>query len=645
MRRPAASRTSAATFRGSRILQGARESRFSSQIGHNWSNSTDLKDSKRLARASGVAVHVTALRALILGFVVGLMLTVLHAIASHLGWISDKSLPTCEVPSEFAASLKEGNICTETKVMERVQFVGKELHVVNQGSIGNCCNLCTSHRECVGVSFNEISSRCMLFKDPILYAMASSWTRSLWLRSSSDEPSVLLTFEAVRFGIQEAFRHSMRKPLFRVETHYQDPKSGARKTRSDFREHVVRVLRELGLRMTNHRIPDEDVAVYWGLHSDMYVRKSFTSKVLLNMIPGITQRTIGAKDAMHRTISEWSQRIEKRHLESFLLESYLLPDDFEALLKNDPNSVWIFKPLKSWSGDGIFISSIAQIHEKQHLMGSRELVAQKYIIDPLKIEGYKFDTRWWVLITSLEPLRVYAVSNAYIRLAAKLYKKDEEHHGDRCIHLTNGKVLRSCQMSNIERKVPFHFNDDKLRKSLSKKISEEDLERMKERTRSALLHTTLLALPELRLSKKATNATTFQLLSFDIIYDERTLSPWVEEVNADGFLGKGIQRTGSAMGVDILKDMFLLLGAAGYDRSSYQADFERIMHKILRSNWNARSHLRDLQATIDELRAPQRSWQLLFPRIDGAESADDFPESTFVHEDDEFKEIIKNLNF
>jgi hypothetical protein len=105
---------------------------------------------------------------------------------------------------------------------------------------------------------------------------------------------------------------------------------------------------------------------------------------------------------------------------NFWPETFVLPKDrlsFEATIKlNKKNSkstkstkstkrtTYILKPDDASQGDGIILFQKAK--DLQNLNLNKGYVAQKYI-ESMLIDGYKFDLRIYVVVTSIIPLKAY----------------------------------------------------------------------------------------------------------------------------------------------------------------------------------------------------------------------------------------------
>jgi hypothetical protein len=95
--------------------------------------------------------------------------------------------------------------------------------------------------------------------------------------------------------------------------------------------------------------------------------------------------------------------------------------------------LWIKKPTASARGIGIKVIN--------HIpKGSSKSIVQKYVRSPLLINGYKFDLRFYVLVASLDPLRIYLHENGLVRLATSEYEANIGNLKNRSAHLTNYSV-------------------------------------------------------------------------------------------------------------------------------------------------------------------------------------------------------------
>jgi tubulin polyglutamylase TTLL4 len=59
------------------------------------------------------------------------------------------------------------------------------------------------------------------------------------------------------------------------------------------------------------------------------------------------------------------------------------------------------------------------VNKIESLPKKRQCVVQKYLANPYLINGYKFDLRIYVYVTSYDPLRVYLFDDGLTRFASK----------------------------------------------------------------------------------------------------------------------------------------------------------------------------------------------------------------------------------
>ena len=137
----------------------------------------------------------------------------------------------------------------------------------------------------------------------------------------------------------------------------------------------------------------------------------------------------------------------------FFPRTFLLPAEWgefkNSFANKTPNMrpVYIVKPEASCQGKGIFlVNGSEEIKEHDHY------VVQQYIRKPLLIDGLKFDCRLYVLVLSVDPLRVYLFKEGLARFSTEPYQQPcKKNLSNLFMHLTNYSI-------NSKNKGVFQFN-------------------------------------------------------------------------------------------------------------------------------------------------------------------------------------------
>lgn len=93
---------------------------------------------------------------------------------------------------------------------------------------------------------------------------------------------------------------------------------------------------------------------------------------------------------------------------SFFPKTWILPYDMadfqQQFVKKKSSKIFIIKPVNMCQGKGIFLTR--KLNDID-LKAGEQLVAQKYLNKPYLIDGLKFDLRVYVLLTGVDPLRLF----------------------------------------------------------------------------------------------------------------------------------------------------------------------------------------------------------------------------------------------
>ena len=244
--------------------------------------------------------------------------------------------------------------------------------------------------------------------------------------------------------------------------------------------------------------------------------------------------SLGSKEGYHFLMKHLAGKIGE--LPSCYPESYHLPNELSELTENFKSSdFWIRKPAGGARGQGIEVITNEEIPK---VLPGRKIIVQKYIKDPLLINGLKFDLRFYVAVTSLDPLKVYLFDNGLVRLATQPYKDNIDNIGELTAHLTNFSINRD--------KANFVVTNDIEKDGTGNKWSHRpfwpyleqnfgfNVDEIKKKIEDAFVQVIIAA--HRNFKEQPNHRCAFELFGFDVMLDENQ-NIYILEVNVTPALG------------------------------------------------------------------------------------------------------------
>ncbi|CAI2383004.1 unnamed protein product [Moneuplotes crassus] len=258
----------------------------------------------------------------------------------------------------------------------------------------------------------------------------------------------------------------------------------------------------------------------------------------INHFPGMY--AIARKNLLARNLMKMQTKFPNEY--DFFPKTWSLPAemcDFKLQFstgnnkKKVNNPIFICKPEAACQGRGIFLmNTLSKLPTKDNY------IAQKYISKPYLINDLKFDLRLYVLISGVDPLRIYLYKDGLARFATEKYKKpNTKNFKNSYIHLTNYAINK-----NSSKYQSATGADDEGHKRSYRSIIEflrqqgENVEKLEEEIEEVIIKTLCCIQPSLAHTYKSCqpedveNSMCFEILGFDILIDNK-LKPWVLEIN------------------------------------------------------------------------------------------------------------------
>jgi len=305
----------------------------------------------------------------------------------------------------------------------------------------------------------------------------------------------------------------------------------------------------------------------------------------INHFPGTWG--IGRKDSLARNLARMQKRFGDAEY-GFFPATYVLPGDHAALTKDFARrpTTLIIKPVASACGRGVRL--LHRLPRPDQFPGC---LAQQYIGAPLLLNGFKFDIRLYVVVTSFDPLRVFLFDEGLVRLAAEPYPGGASRLHKRCMHLTNYSVnhlnAKYVEPDSLEGKSASKWSLGELRAWWVE--NQKGLKRTWPQVWAAVqdrIIKTLISVEAAVVQQSARLCrhpnTCFELYGFDVLLD-RQCRPWVLEVNIMPSLSPS-----SLLDYDVksqlISHLLTLVGVVPYDRKAWRAEEgDRRQHRLTAS--------------------------------------------------------------
>lgn len=248
----------------------------------------------------------------------------------------------------------------------------------------------------------------------------------------------------------------------------------------------------------------------------------------INHIPGNNALTI--KSNLHATLAAARDRVyEQKGSEAaarlnFFPRVYAMPTDYHALQRAalaKPDKRWILKPKNSARGKGISI-----VRDVSTVPLGDSWMVQAYVDNPHTMNGHKYVLRLYVLITCVEPLRVYLFREGSAKLASERYEPGD--FDNLYAHLTNPDI----NATNEGSEAPVVFLSLAKYRAWLREQGHDD-EMLFRRVRDLVALTVIAAREQMRNRLSRISADTsgcYELLGIDCLVDAE-LNPWILECN------------------------------------------------------------------------------------------------------------------
>ena len=195
------------------------------------------------------------------------------------------------------------------------------------------------------------------------------------------------------------------------------------------------------------------------------------------------------------------------------------------------------KPEHSCQGRGISL-----IKNVDSLSYNNSWIVQKYLDNPLLIDNLKFDLRIYVLLSGVDPLRIYMYKDGIARFGTEEYSNpDAENLNNKFMHLTNYAINKNNVGFNTGNQYDVEGRGHKrslhsIWALLNEEVGKEYWDSLQRKIKNVIVKTLITVKNHLHHIYKSwqpddmENSLCFEILGFDILIDDN-LEPYLLEIN------------------------------------------------------------------------------------------------------------------
>ncbi|CAE1269866.1 TTLL5 [Acanthosepion pharaonis] len=294
-----------------------------------------------------------------------------------------------------------------------------------------------------------------------------------------------------------------------------------------------RIIRTVLLAHGFHEVSsnNSDFNMLWtGGHLKPLTLRNMSEFQKINHFPRSYELT--RKDRLYKNVQRMQQIKGSRNF-NFVPMSFVIPAEYQefcAAFSRDKGP-WIIKPVASSRGRGVHL-----VNHPDQVPLEENLIISRYIQNPLLIDGFKFDVRLYVAVTSYDPLVIYLYEEGLTRFATVRYEKSNRNLRNQCMHLTNYSVNKKSNgyVKNDDPDIEDYGNKWSLGALLRylKRLG-TDTAALMMKIEDVIVKTILSAELHIAAATKMfvnNKWNCFELYGFDILIDD-TMKPWILEVN------------------------------------------------------------------------------------------------------------------